>query len=129
MLALVIAGLILATAWRGWTWGVGFALGAAVSWLNFRWLKHLVDALAAEASASKAPPSAAEPAAPAGPPPHPTKQRLAVLAGLRYALLGGGAYAILRFTSVSLTAALIGLFVAVGAVIIEICIQLAYARS
>jgi hypothetical protein len=120
MLVLAAAGLILATAWRGWTWGVGFALGAVVSWLNFRWLKQLVDTLAETATAHPQTPP---------PTPAPTRKRLAILAGLRYALLGGGAYAILRFTSVSLTAALIGLFVAVAAVIIEICIELVYARS
>jgi hypothetical protein len=59
----------------------------------------------------------------------PTRKRVAVLAGLRYALLGGGAYVILRFSSVSVTATLAGLFVAVAAVIVEICFELVYARN
>jgi hypothetical protein len=106
-LALAAGGLIAALAWGGWAWASGFALGAAVSWLNFRWLKQVVDALGQS---------------------RPTRKRVAILAGLRYALLGGGAYAILRFSSVSMTAALLGLFVSVAAVVVEICFELVYAR-
>ena len=36
------AGVLGAWLWRGPWWGAGFALGSAVSWLNFRWLKQLV---------------------------------------------------------------------------------------
>jgi hypothetical protein len=31
--------------WRGWKWAVAYLLGAAASYLNFRWLKRVVDAL------------------------------------------------------------------------------------
>ena len=85
-----------------------FAIGAAASWLNFHWLKQVVDALGQN---------------------RPTRKRVAILAGLRYALLGGGAYVIIRYSSVSVTAALAGLFVSVAAVIIEICFELVYARN
>jgi len=108
MVAIGAGGLIAATAWRGWTWGAGFALGTAASWLNFRLLKQVVDALGSST---------------------PTRKRVAVLAGLRYALLGGGAYAILHYSPVSVTATLVGLFVAVAAVIVEICFELVYARN
>lgn len=108
MLAIGAGGLIAATAWRGWTWGAGFGLGAAASWLNFRWMKQVVDALGSK---------------------RPTRKRVAVLAGLRYALLGGGAYVILHYSPVSVTATLAGLFVAVAAVIVEICFELVYARN
>lgn len=108
MFAIAAGGLVLATVWRGWTWGAGFALGAAASWVNFRWLKQIVEALGSA---------------------KPTRKRVAVLAGLRYALLGGGAYAILHYSPVSVTAALAGLFVAAAAVIFEICFELVYARS
>lgn len=106
--AIAAGGLIAAAAWGGWRWGAGFALGAAVSWLNFRWLKQVVEALGES---------------------RPTRKRVAILAGLRYALLGGGAYVILHFSSVSMTAALLGLFVSVAAVVIEICFELVYARN
>ena len=59
----------------------------------------------------------------------PAKDRKAVLLGLRYLLLGGGSYVILKYTAISLPAALAGLFVPVAAVIIEILIELVYARN
>jgi hypothetical protein len=108
MIAIAAGGLVGATAWRGWTWGAGFAVGAAASWLNYRWLKQIVKAIGDS---------------------RPTRKRVAVLAGLRYALLGGGAYVILRYSSVSVTAVMVGLFVAVAAVIVEICFELVYARN
>jgi hypothetical protein len=106
--AIAAGGAIAVTVWKGWAWGVGFAIGAVASWLNFRLLKQIVDALGRT---------------------RPVRKRLVAMAGLRYALLGGGAYVILHFSPVSVTAALIGLFVAVAAVIVEICFELAYARD
>jgi hypothetical protein len=78
------------------------------SWLNFRWLKQVVDALGGR---------------------RPTRTRVAVLAGLRYLLLGGGAYVILHYSPVHVGAALTGLFTAVAAVIVEMLLELVYARS
>jgi hypothetical protein len=109
-LALAAAGTVAALAWRGWRVGAGFALGSAISWINFRWLKHAVDALGGK-PAQRAP-----------------RSRLAVLAGFRYLLLGGAAYVILRFSSISLGAMLAGLFVSVTAVIVEIFFEVAYGN-
>jgi hypothetical protein len=92
---------------RGWRWSLGFAAGAVVSWINYRWLKQIVDALGGRRP----------------------KRRTAVLAGLRYLLLAIGAYVILKSSVVSLPAALFGLFTAVAAVLIEILFELVYARS
>jgi hypothetical protein len=108
MLAIGGAGTVAALAWRGWKVGAGFALGAAISWINFRWLKHAVDSLSGT-RAQRAP-----------------RPRLAVLAGFRYLFLGGAAYAILRYSSISLRATLAGLFVSVTAVIVEIFFEVAY---
>lgn len=108
MLALAAAGSAAAFLWRGWTWGAGFALGAAVSWLNYRWLKQVADAL----GGNRRP-----------------RTGLAVLAGLRFLLLSGGAYVILRFSKISVRAGLLGLFVSAAAVIVEMLYQLAYARE
>jgi len=108
MLILAAGGAILAYAWDGWRWSAGFLLGAAASAISFRWLKRMVDALGST---------------------RPTRQRVAILAGLRYVLLGGGAYVILNYSPISITAALVGLFVSVAAVIVEIVIELAYART
>ena len=105
--AIGAAGAVALVAWRGWWWGAGWVIGTAVSALNFRWLKQLVEAIGAEAA----------------------KPRKAVFLGIRYLLLGGGAYVILKFSAISLPAALSGLFVSVAAVIVEILLELAYARN
>ena len=108
MFAIGAGGAIIAWGWRGWEWGAGFLLGAAASAMNFRWLKQIVDSLGIE---------------------RPTRQHVVVLAGLRYLILGAGGYAILNYSSISIAAALAGLFVSVAAVIIEIVIELLYART
>src|SRR5579859_7990466 len=93
----------------GWRGGAGFLMGGLIAYLNFRWLKRTVDALGRTAE---------------GPPP---TAGMAVLLGLRYLLLGGGAYVILKFTEISLNAALVGLFAPTAAVILEILIELVVA--
>ena len=105
--AIGAGGAFALVAWRGWWWGAGWLIGTAVSALNFRWLKQLVDGIGGAAA----------------------KPRKAVFLGMRYVLLGGGAYVILRFSAISLPAALSGLFVSVAAVILEILLELAYARN
>ena len=100
-------GAAVLILWRGWTWSAGWLLGTAVSALNFRWLKQLADSLGGEAA----------------------KPRKAVFLGLRYVFLGAGAYVILKYSAISLPAALSGLFVSVAAVILEILFELAYARN
>ena len=100
-------GALALLLWRGWTWSAGWLLGTAVSALNFRWLKQLADALGGAAA----------------------KPRKAVFLGLRYVFLGGGAYVILKYSAISLPAALSGLFVSVAAVILEIIFELVYARN
>ena len=54
---------------------------------------------------------------------------LGVLYHLRYLLLGCGAYVILRYSSISMAAALAGSFVSAAAVIVEILFELTYARN
>ena len=107
MFALGGAGVIALLVWRGWTWSLGWVLGCTASMLNFHWLRRVTESLGSG----------------------PAKDRKAVLLGLRYLLLGGGAYVILKYTAISLPAALAGLFVPVAAVIIEILIELTYART
>jgi hypothetical protein len=106
MAVIAAAGTLGLLAFKGWTWAVGFALGGAASYLNFRWLKQIVEALG-------------------GPRP---RARLALWLGLRYFLMGGGAYVIVKCSPISLPATLAGLFVSVAAVIVEILFQLLYAR-
>jgi hypothetical protein len=108
-LAVVAVGCLVSMLWKGWTWAVAYLLGAAASYLNFRWLKRLVEALGGTAQARPS-------------------LRFAILMGLRYLLLAGSAYAIVTFTSLSLPALLTGLFVPVAAVILEIVFEFIYAR-
>jgi len=106
MAVMSVAGVLALFAWQGWRWGLGFALGAAASWMNFRWLKKLVDSLGNAAAGKR------------------LKNRTAVLLGLRYVLLAAAGYVIVGFSEISLTAALVGLFVSAAAVILEILYQL-----
>jgi hypothetical protein len=108
MVAVAGGGALALFAWRGWTWSAGWLAGSAVSALNFRWLKQLTYSLGAEVA---------------------PKPRKAVFLGMRYLLLGGGAYVILKYSPISLPAALAGLFVSVAAVVVEILFELIYARN
>ncbi|MEO7654038.1 MAG: hypothetical protein ABIZ80_26565, partial [Bryobacteraceae bacterium] len=76
------------------------------------WMKKLVNALGEQREGE--------------PPPPPVS---AVFLGMRYLLLGGGAYAILMFSTFSLTGVLAGLFVPAAAVILEILFELVYAGT
>ena len=110
-LALIVlgaAGYFIIGGWRG---GCGFLLGGLISYLNFQWIKRTVYALG-ETTGGK-----------------PPRAKVAVFLGLRYLLLGLGAYAILKFSEISLSAALVGLFAPAAAVILEILIELIYART
>lgn len=108
---LTAAGTVVATAIGGWPAGGGFLLGAGASYLNFYWLKRVVGALGNAAESGKAP-----------------RARVAIVLGLRYAIIGAGAYVILKSSVLSLPAALAGLFVSVAAVVFEILFELVYAR-
>jgi hypothetical protein len=101
-----VAGIAVGMAWRGWRGGLGFALGAAVAWLNFRWLKGFVAGM--------------------GPGGRPSV--FMALFALRYLLLIAGVYVIFRFSKPVLPGALAGLFTPLAAALIEVLIQLRYAR-
>jgi hypothetical protein len=110
-LALTVSGAAVYFAMAGWRGGCGFLLGGLISYLNFRWIKRTVYALGESAGGK------------------PPRARVAVLLGLRYLLLAAGAYAILKFSEISLSAALVGLFVPAAAVILEILIELIFAQT
>jgi hypothetical protein len=104
---LVGAGSVVAWIAGGWSWAAGFALGGAVSWLSFRWLKQVVGAIGTER-----PPS-----------------NLAMKGVLRYLMIGAAAYVLLKYTTMSLRAGVVGLLVSSAAVLVEIVIQLVHARD
>jgi len=104
-----LAGAAL-MAWRvNWAWGLGFLLGATASTMNLRWLHQLVDSV--------------------GPGGKKPRRRLGALLSARYLLFGLVGYILVRYFRVDLIAALVGLFVAVVAVLLEIFYELIYARN
>lgn len=107
MVVIAAVGTVAALMWRGWKWGAGFAVGAAISGLNFYWLKRLTQSLG---SAS-------------------VRRRSAVFLGSRYIVLALIAYVILRYSSINVSAALAGLFVSTAAVIVEILFELRYGPN
>ncbi len=109
--ALIVAGAgtLTALALMGWRGGVGFATGAAAACLNFYWLERLAEGLA-----------------PGGPRP---RKWLLLLLATRYLLLGLAGYAIVKVFGLSLAALLLGLFVPVAAIFVEILYELMYART
>ena len=112
MLGIAAAGSVAAFVLGGWRMAGGFLLGSVVSWLNYRWLKKLVNSLGGQREGES--------------PPQPVS---AVFLGMRYLLLGAGAYAILMFSTFSLAGVLAGLFVPAVAVILEILFELVYAGT
>lgn len=103
------AGALVGLCLRGWQWGLAFLLGAAASYFNFSWLHQAVEAL--------------------GPDARPTRKRLFVFLGLRYLLLGGVGYVIVKIFGMNGMAALSGLFVPVAAVLLEILYELVHERT
>lgn len=52
----LIIGLLVAipvAVFHNWLWGLGIVIGAALAWLNFRWLKQGLDALTLAATAQQ----------------------------------------------------------------------------
>ena len=86
--------------------GVGFAVGAMFSIVNFWFWHRLVNALGRTAGEAN-------------------KGSIVLFAG-RYGLFAIALYVILQYFEASLFAALAGIFVAVAAVLVEICIELIY---
>lgn len=99
-------GSLAAYAAGGLNAAGGFLVGAGISYVNFRWLRKMVDRLGETAAGA------------------PPRARMAVLLGLRYVLLGAGAYVILKYSPLSLPAALAGLFTAPAAVLLESLLEL-----
>lgn len=104
----VLVALVL-LIWEGAWHAGGFAIGAALSILNFHWLKSAVDGLAAHVGGQK-----------------PVRARRLVAKWLlRYALIVAAGYAILKSSVVSLSAFLGGLLVFVAGVLAEMIYELA----
>jgi ATP synthase I chain len=113
-LTLALGGI--GAAWAGWRWGgwgsAGLALGAAISWVNFRWLKGSVQAFgrAATAQAGSA------------------QVRVPVSAYIkffaRFTLLLGILYIILTRSWLPVIPVLAGLFASAAAVVLALVYEL-----
>lgn len=105
----VLAGLPVGY-FRGWRWGLGIFIGAILAWVNFRWLKQGVDALAGAAAAQ------------AGQP----KARVSFLtyfkAMFRYGLIALCVYVIFRYLNVPVLSMIFGLC-ALGAATIAVSVH------
>jgi len=108
---LILAPILTLAAWLkfGFAPAVGFALGCAISYLNFHWLKSGVSGLADKVTNTGKS--------------HSGKGIIARFL-LRYALLGGAAYAILTSFPASLRGLFAGLFLPVGAIVCEAVYEL-----
>jgi hypothetical protein len=98
-LTLVLGGVaaVAAAILRRWPWAEGLAIGTALAWLNFRWLKRGLDALVAVATAQE---GAAKPRIPVG-----TWFRLL----FRYGLIAFCVYVIFEYLRVPLASMVVGL--------------------
>jgi hypothetical protein len=105
MAAIAALGTVAAFVVGGWKWGAGFLLGAVLSGLNYRWMRQLVESLGGKPA------------------------RGSVFLAFRYLLLGGVGYVILRYSPISVTAVLTGLFVLIAAVFVELIFEIVYARK
>ncbi|GEM_PF-289686 len=142
---LAFGALGIGGAWRlaGAPGALGFTMGAAISAVNFLWLKQAVDTLAAKASAedAEAPPAGTDLQAenrggaevadmqgfrPVGAGRARRAGRRVIWRFLgRYALIAAAAYATFRYTAWSVRALLAGLFLFVAAILAEICVEIA----
>ena len=112
-LALGLAGAAFAVARWGWRPGAGVALGSALTWLNFRWLKQGAGALVAVSTAQAGSDQARVP-------------RTVYLKFFgRFTLLLLVVYVILSRSLLPVPAVLCGLFAVVAAVMIELIFELA----
>lgn len=113
MWVLAILGTGACWLWHGWRWAAGFAVGAAISALNFHWLHRAVASVTNMLQSEQA--KAPQTRRPEAQGPVGSAFRIA----LRYALIGIAAYAIFKSSLVSLDAFFIGLFLFLGAVLVE----------
>jgi hypothetical protein len=111
-LALGSAGALFAAAMWDWRAGTGVALGALLTWLNFRWLKQGVGALVRLSTAQAGSEHARVPAS------------VYLKFFGRFALLLLVVYVILSRSLLPMAAVVGGLFAVVAAVMIEVLFEL-----
>jgi hypothetical protein len=108
-MALGVAGTVYAGVRYGTRAAIGFLAGSLLSLFNFHSLRKIAEGLGAGAGA------------PLG--------GSAVFFGLRYFMVGGAIYVIVKVLEISLMSVFAGLFVSAAAIIVEILYELIYART
>jgi ATP synthase I chain len=126
------AGALWAARHWGWRGGAGLALGAALSWINFRWLKSSVRSFGAVATLPAAPASPGSPVATTAGAPPVRVVRVPLSAYLkffgRFALLLGVVYVILTRSWLPVVPVIAGLFAAAAATVVGLVFELAASR-
>jgi hypothetical protein len=105
MAAIAAIGTVVAFGTWGWRAGAGFLVGSGISALSFHWITGLVKSLA------------------------DGHCRGTMILASRYLILAAAAYAIVRFSPISIVAAMAGIFVFTAAVFIEVALEIVYARK
>jgi small-conductance mechanosensitive channel len=96
-LLLGLVAAVLVAVLRDRLWGVGLAIGAALAWLNFRWLRRGLDALV---TASTAQSGREAPVVPIG-------SYFAI--AFRYGLIASAVYVIFEYLKVPVLSMVVGL--------------------
>jgi hypothetical protein len=116
-LAIAILGALITWQIAGPGSAAAFLVGAAISAVNFLWLKQAVDVLAEHSTG-------------ASPQPRPRRARGVAFKFLaRYALIALAAYVILKHTAWNMKALFAGLFLFVAAILAEICFEIVAALT
>jgi small-conductance mechanosensitive channel len=108
----LVLGLVAAVAvgfFQGWLWAAGVAVGSVLAWLNLRWLRQGVVALAAAATAQSKPERVQVPAS------------NYFMAMFRYALIAIAVYVIFKYLKVPILSMIAGFF-ALGAAALVACL-------
>ncbi len=116
-LGLGAAGSIFAAVWWGWRAAAGLALGTALSWVNYLWLKQGVAAIAQFSTAQADAPKVRIP------------KLVYVKFSSRFVLLLVVVYVILLRSLLPGSTVLAGLFTVVAAVMVEMIYQLIRNRA
>lgn len=98
-LTLAVGALAALPVWwfRGPAWGAGIFVGAALAWLNFRWLRQGLDALTAAATAQADQPKPQVPIT------------TYFKAAFRYGLIALAVYVIFKYLNVPILSMIFGL--------------------
>lgn len=109
VVGLGLAGTVFVWFRHGPRTGAGFLAGALISGFSIHNFREVAEGLGGPANRRRA--------------------IFAIIYVMRYGLMGGAVYVIVKYLEVSLVAVLAGLFVSAAAVVTEILYELIYART